>query len=141
MSRDLMPIFALTEDGELKAASAVIRSGEDHYKASSFIASVAEAIEDEVKALTEGKEVGELTVSGSILLESLHRAGLQKTAELLLESPPIMLQASIYCAIGLRAGMNVPEGVVFETVTSDSNLDLRKTADPEDPEINFPPSD
>ena len=127
MAQDLMPLFLFKEkeEDELKPAGAIITAGEDEYKASSFIGNIAEAIQDEVESVVSGKEMGELTVAAYILLESLHRVGMVKVADHLLSEPTNLFHSAICCAIGIRAGITIPEGTQFETTTSNSGLSIR----------------
>lgn len=127
MPQDLMPLFLFKEKNEedLKQAGAVITVDGEAYKASSFISNIAEAIEDQVDAIISGEEMGELTVAAYMLLESLHRAGMASMAEALLSDPTRLFSAAYYTAIGIRAGMIIPEGARFETITTKSDLSIR----------------
>ena len=133
MPQDLMPLFLFKEKGEeeLKQAGAIITANGEAYKASSFISNIAEAIEDEVEAVMNGDEMGELTVAAYILLESLHRAGMAKVASNLLSEPTSIFHSALCCAIGMRAGMMIPEGAQFETTANDSDLSIREITEGE----------
>lgn len=131
MSQDLMPLFLFKEKDakEFKQAGAVISANGESYKASSFIGSVAEAIESDVDSIVKGKEMGELTVAAYMLLESLHRVGMVKVVDGLLSEPQHLFHSALCAAIGMRAGMMIPEGARFETTTSDSDLSIRDLTD------------
>jgi hypothetical protein len=132
--QDLMPLFLFKKAGkdEMKQAGAIITAGGESYKASSFISNIGEAIQDEVKELVKGGEIGELTVAAYILLEALHRAGLVKTADTLLGDPNQLFQTAVCTAIGIRAGMIIPEDTKFETTTNDIDISLRNLSKNED---------
>jgi pentatricopeptide repeat protein len=76
--------------------------------------------------------MGELTVSAYILLESLCKVGMVKMAESLLNEPTTLFHSALCCAIGIRAGMTIPEGAKFETTTSDSDFGIRDITGKED---------
>lgn len=133
MSKDLIPLFTFRDkDGSPRFAEATVKREGETYVASSFISQVAEAIEEEAKALSAGKKMGELTIAAHLLLEILHKVGMQKTAEELLESPQDLIKATMWCAFGLRAGMQIPDGIAFETEET-SNLSLREITGYQDP--------
>ncbi len=133
MPQDLMPLFLFKEKGDekLKQAGAVITAGGEAYKASSFISNVSEVIQEEIDSVVQGKEMGELTIAAYILLETLHRVGMAKVADDLLSNPSGLFHSAICTAIGIRAGMAVPDGVQFETTTNDSNFGIRNLTEEE----------
>jgi hypothetical protein len=137
MTQDLIPLFLTRgENGEIQKCGVAITVNGETYKASSFIGKIAESIEEEVEALISAKETGELTVAAYLLLESLHRAGMVKTADTLLSDPTALSQSATCFAIGMRAGMIIPEGVQFETQTTDSDISVRNITTGEDEEDN-----
>ena len=133
MPQDLMPLFLFKEKGEeeFKQAGAIITANGEAYKASSFIESVVEAIQDDVEAIVRGKEMGELTVAAYMLLESLHRVGMAKMSDKLLTDPSTLFHSAMCTAIGMRAGMMIPDGAQFETTTSDSDISIRDLTEEE----------
>ncbi len=141
MKPDLLPLFLKkNEDGELEYCGVVITVDGECYKPSSFIGQIAESIEEDVEGLVTAKEMGELTVSAYLLLESLHRAGLVKTSNALLMDTSTLLQSATCFAIGMKAGMVLGDlgDVNFETTRSDSNLSIRDVTTNEDEDSDCP---
>ena len=136
MPQDLVPLFTLKLPGEseLKEVRTAIIADGQSYKASSLIEEVSRKIEDNIQSIIRGEEMGELTVAAYILLESLHRAGIVSVADDLLEAPQQLFHSALCTAIGIRAGMQIPEDLKFETITSDSGSSVRDLATEEDEE-------
>jgi len=131
--QDLVPLFLFKEadSNEMKQAGVIVTANGETYKASSLVGNIAKAIQSDIEALVQAKEMGELTIAAYTLLESLHRVGMVKTADQLLSEPSSLFHSTLCTAIGMRAGMMIPEGARFETTTSDSSLSIRNITEEE----------
>jgi hypothetical protein len=129
MSEELVPLFIFKDkkDDKYKPANVIVSDQGDKYKTSSFITSVVDAIKKDVESILTGEKVGDLTISGYILLETLQQMGASKILkDLLSEKTDLhnLHNAAIFCAIGMKAGIEIPEGVKFDAVPSESGLSV-----------------
>ena len=124
----LAPIFMYTEDGKKVPVAPKIMDGSDEYVPDAFIVSISKALDRQVDELTTGKRMGELTVAAYLLMESLHRTGLTQFVENLQETPMLMYQCALACAIGMNAGKQIPEEVKIGTTSCSDSINLREIA-------------
>lgn len=83
--------------------------------ADALITKLSEANEEDFKSLVDAKDLGFLTFSGHILIETLNRLGMEKFVSLILSSPDMVYRAALFTAIGIKAGLTLPEGIEIET--------------------------
>jgi len=137
--QDVIPLFMTQVKGKLQPAIPKVTEGKDSYKVSTFISSIAVEVETAVDELTAGKRAGEMTLAAYVLLESLHRTGLQNLADVIMDSPEALRQAALCCAIGLEAGRQIPEEVKIVTAESASDIGLRDLTNKHDEKEDVEP--
>lgn len=126
---EVVPLFVIVENGEAKGVLPRVTDGKSVYKTNNLITDIGRATEDDVRELVAGDRGGEITVAAYVLMESLLRAGLNSQAATLIGTPSMLQQAALWCAIGMQAGRQIPEGVRFETATTSTDPRLRDLAE------------
>jgi len=101
----------------------VIIEGKE-YKASSLIDTLATEVLKGTHPLKEGKTLGELTLAGYVLLEILTRKGFESLVEAIISDSSLLFHSALCTAIGMRAGVLLPEEATFETTYPNSPAGL-----------------
>lgn len=130
---DIIPLFsAIREEEECKVIPVV----RDHTgrlgKTEKLISDLAKEIEEDARNLASGEDGALMTIGGYVLLETFLRLGLGSQVDAIKKSTAVLQQASLFCAIGMLAGRELPEGTIFETKYSSGDTSLRKLEEQED---------
>jgi hypothetical protein len=130
---DIIPLFSTTQDGEEQKIIPLVRDSQGRLgKTDKLISDLAKEIEEDATSLASGENGALMTVGGYVLLETLLRLGLGEQVNAIKKNSAVLQQASLFCAIGMLAGRELPGGTTFETKYSSSDTDIRELKDRED---------
>jgi len=122
---EVTPLFVIEENGNRKSVIPKITAEKETLDPADLIVLVATDLAKDSKDAGNVDTMGEMTLSGHLLLETLHRIGNKKQADSIANDLSELYKSSYLFMLGMRAGRILPEEMKIETAFYDGDTRLR----------------
>jgi len=120
IEKGLPSIFATTNNKGIKVeVLPKIQVNGKEYNPEVLVSKIAKEVSKDKGVFGEAS-LGTITFACFVLLETLHQAGFPELAEAVTKDPTDLQKFGLACAVGMMAGMILPEDLEFEQVILDT---------------------